>query len=80
VPTAYYVDNANTVDTDPYALWSAKVGYEGERITAYIEARNLADEKYISSASISGDLAGADSAVFEPGTGRAIYGGVSVKW
>ncbi len=80
VPDAYYADNANTFATEAYAIWGAKVGYEGERVTAYIEARNLADETYISSASISGNLNGLDANVFEPGTGRAIYGGLSVKW
>ncbi|MDO9381998.1 MAG: TonB-dependent receptor [Hyphomicrobiaceae bacterium] len=80
VPDAYYADNANTFETDAYAIWGAKIGYEGERITAYLEARNLTDETYISSASISGNLNGLDANVFEPGTGRAIYGGLSVKW
>lgn len=80
VPSGYYADNANTFTTDAYALWGAKVGFENERFTAYVEARNLADEAYISSASISGNLNGQDANVFEPGTGRAIYGGVSLKW
>lgn len=80
VPDAYYADNANTFETEAYAIWGAKIGYEGERITAYLEARNVADETYISSASISGNLNGLDANVFEPGTGRAIYGGLSVKW
>jgi iron complex outermembrane receptor protein len=80
VPDAYYADNKNTFETEAYAIWGAKIGYEGERFTAYIEGRNLADEAYIASASISNDLAGLDRNVFEPGTGRAIYGGVSVKW
>lgn len=80
VPEAYYVDNANSFKSASYAVWGAKLGYEGEAFSAYIEGRNLADETYIASASTSGDLGGADSAVFEPGTGRAIYGGVQVKW
>lgn len=79
VPDAYYVDNRNTLETEAYAIWGAKVGYEGERFTAYLEGRNLSDEHYIASASIA-TQAGALNPLFEPGSGRAIYGGVSVKW
>ncbi|MCC7252414.1 TonB-dependent receptor [Hyphomicrobium sp.] len=80
VPEAYFVDNENTFKTDAYAIWGARIGYEGETFSAYLEGRNLSDEAYIASASVSGDLGGADGAVFEPGTGRAIYGGFQVKW
>ena len=80
VPDAYFVDNANTLQTDGYAIWGAKLGYEGETFSAYIEGRNLSDEAYIASASISGNVSGTDGAYFEPGTGRAIYAGVQWKW
>jgi iron complex outermembrane receptor protein len=80
VPEAYYVDSANTLETEAYAIWGAKLGFDnGGPITAYIEGRNLSDEAYIASASII-DRATAASALFEPGTGRAIYGGVQFKW
>jgi iron complex outermembrane receptor protein len=80
VPDAYYVDSANTLETDAYALWGAKLGFDnGGPITAYLEGRNLSDEAYIASASII-DRANPDSTLFEPGTGRAVYGGVQVKW
>lgn len=81
VPQAYFVDNANTLKTQSYAIWGMKLGFDnGGPITAYIEGRNLSDETYIASASISGDLKGVDSAVFEPGNGRAVYAGVQYKW
>jgi iron complex outermembrane receptor protein len=80
VPEAYYVDSANTLETDAYALWGAKLGFDnGGPITAYIEGRNLSDEAYIASASII-DRATPGSTLFEPGTGRAVYGGIQVKW
>ena len=79
-PSAYFVDNANTLKTEGYAIWGAKLGYEGETFTAYIEGRNLSDTAYIASASVSGNVRGLDGAYFEPGTGRALYGGVQVKW
>lgn len=79
VPEAYYVDNRNTLETEAYAIWGAKIGYEGERFTAYVEGRNLSDEHYIASASIATSATAADR-LFEPGSGRAVYGGISVKW
>ncbi|MGQ0671466.1 MAG: TonB-dependent receptor family protein [Hyphomicrobium sp.] len=80
VPEAYYIDNANTLKTEGYAIWGAKLGYEGEKFSAYIEGRNLFDESYISSASVAGDLGGVDGNFFEPGTGAAVFGGVQAKW
>jgi iron complex outermembrane receptor protein len=81
VPQAYYVDSANTFKTEAYALLGAKIGFDnGGPISAYIEGRNLSDESYIASASTSADLGGSDAAVFEPGTGRAVYAGMQYKW
>ncbi len=81
VPEAYYVDSANTLETDAYALWGAKIGFDnGGPITAYLEGRNLSDETYIASSSIATDTQGKDAALFEPGTGRAVYGGIQYRW
>ncbi len=42
VPEAYYVDSANTVETEAYAIWGAKLGFDnGGPVTAYIEGRNI---------------------------------------
>jgi iron complex outermembrane recepter protein len=80
VPEAYYVDSANTVKTASYAIWGLKLGFDnGGPFSAYIEGRNLSDVAYIASASIT-DLAAANSALFEPGTGRAVYAGVKYRW
>jgi iron complex outermembrane receptor protein len=80
VPEAYYVDSANTLATQAYTLWGGKIGFDdGGPIAAYIEGRNLTDEAYIASASIA-TKADATSALFEPGSGRAVYAGVQYKW
>jgi iron complex outermembrane receptor protein len=80
VPEAFYVDSKNTLDTDAYALLGAKLGFDnGGKITAYIEGRNLTDEAYISSVSIA-TVANENSTLFEPGTGRAVYGGIQYRW
>ncbi|MFD2181762.1 TonB-dependent receptor family protein [Rhodoplanes azumiensis] len=77
VPQAYFVDSANTLSTDAYLLWGLKAAYDDGTISAYVEGRNLSDVSYISSASII-DRATTASALFNPGTGRAVYAGL--RW
>ncbi|WP_086465894.1 TonB-dependent receptor family protein [Oceanibaculum nanhaiense] len=80
VPEAYYVDNANTTETVSYALLGLKAGYNDPAgWSLFIDGRNLTDERYIASASVSTTATPA-SAVFEPGFGRAVYAGVQVRW
>ena len=80
VPQAYYVDSANTLQTEPYALLGLKAGIDnGGPYSIYIEGRNLLNKAYIASASII-DKANANSPLFEPGTGRAVYAGFKARW
>lgn len=80
VPEGFDVDNANTVQTRRYALIGLRAGYDaGARWSVFVDARNLADEQYISSASVVA-VAAPTSAIFEPGDGRAIYAGVNLRW
>jgi iron complex outermembrane recepter protein len=80
VPESYYVDSANTLKTEPYALLGLKAGMDnGGTYSGYIEARNILDTRYIASASIL-NVATATSPLFEPGTGRAIYAGIKARW
>lgn len=80
VPQAYYVDSANTLKTEAYAIWGLKLGFDnGGPFSAYIEGRNLSDVAYIASASII-DVASSTSTLFEPGTGRAVFAGVKYRW
>lgn len=80
VPEAYFVDSANTLDTKAYAIWGLKLGYEGETWSAYVEGRNLSDVAYIASTGITNVADPLTTNLFEPGNGRAIYGGVQMKW
>lgn len=81
VPEAYFVDSANSFTTQAYAILGAKLGFDnGGPISAYVEGRNLSDEAYISSTAIAANVNGNDTALFEPGSGRAIYSGVQVRW
>lgn len=80
-PEAFFVDSANTVKTTGYALLNAKIGFDnGGTWSAYLEGRNLSDEAYIASASIATLANPLTSALFEPGTGRAVYGGLQFRW
>ncbi len=80
VPQAYYVDSANTLMTEPYAIVGLKAGFDdGGPFSAYVEARNLANTAYVASASIL-DRATPNAMLFEPGTGRAVYAGMKYRW
>ncbi len=80
VPEAYYVDNRNSLTTEPYTLWGLKAVYDdGKNFSAYVEGRNLSDRKYISSVTVA-EVANAASPLFEPGNGRAYYAGAKFKW
>jgi iron complex outermembrane receptor protein len=81
MPKAFYADNANTVTVDPYTLVNFRLGYDrqGAGWSGYVEGRNLANKRYISTAAIV-ETANAASALFNPGTGRAVYAGLRYKW
>ncbi len=67
MPQAYYVDSANTLKTEAYAIYGLKAGFDnGGTYSGYIEARNIANTAYIASTSII-DRANASSTLFEPG-------------
>jgi len=79
-PGHYYADNANSLTVDPYALLNLKAGFDaGKHWSIYVEGRNLTGKRYISTVAIAG-TASAASEIFNPGTGRAVYGGVRFTW
>ena len=80
VPESYYVDSANTLKTEPYAIWGLKAGVDnGGTYSFYAEARNIANKAYIASANII-DRANPALPLFEPGSGRAVYAGMKARW
>jgi len=80
VPEGYYVDNANSLKTDPYALLGAKAGYDfGNGLKMFVDGRNLLDKAYISNAGVAA-TATTSSALFNPGDGRAVYAGLEYRW
>ncbi|MDX2227401.1 MAG: TonB-dependent receptor [Verrucomicrobiae bacterium] len=80
-PVRQWVDNANTVSAPGYVLFGYKAGYVSKSgWSLFVEARNLADQTYIPTVNMAPNLAGADSAQFYSGDGRALYGGFEWKW
>lgn len=78
VPAGWYVDNANRHRTPDYALLGFRAGYERGDWAFHLDARNLTDRRYIASTSVAA-VASDSSALYEPGTGRALYAGVRVR-
>jgi iron complex outermembrane receptor protein len=82
VPLGYPVDAANQLDTDPYTLWGFKAGWQGKRVTLWVQAFNLGDIVYASTTGIITQLGkpGAFGTQFNPGDGRSIDAGGEFKW
>lgn len=81
VPSAYFVDNANTVRTDAFALLGFRAVYEANKNAVfYLDARNLTDVSYISAVSVTNIFAAGPANLFNPGSGRAIYAGFRVSY
>ncbi|HTM95388.1 MAG TPA: TonB-dependent receptor [Croceibacterium sp.] len=79
-PGRYFADNANSLTVDPYALLNLKAGFDaGGHWSAYVEGRNLTSKHYISTVAVAG-VADANSELFNPGIGRAVFGGVRFRW
>lgn len=80
VPQGYDVDNANTVQTRDYALFGLRAGFDpGRRWSVFVDARNLADARYIASTSVTAE-ASPTSALFEPGDGISLVAGLRLHW
>ena len=80
VPSDVWVDFANTTKSPGYTVWNlglAKTINSG--LDAFVEARNLNDERYVSSVNSVTDftkVAASTRNAFWPGEGRAVFVGV----
>lgn len=82
-PQDTFVDYANTLKSPGYAVWSLNAGWTAPNgVALFVEARNLADKRYISNFGAVTDarLASVSKAVFFPGEGRSVFGGVTWKF
>ncbi len=78
----YPIDMNNTFYADPYGIWGLKAGYKTKHgFSVFIEGKNLFNRIYAASTGIVNNAAGLDTnAVFNPGNGRAWYGGLEWTW
>lgn len=78
VPNGYFVNSTNTARTSPYELYGLRMGYDHRpwNLSVFFEGRNLADTRFVSAVSVDD----ANGRFFQPGDGRAFYGGVQWRW
>jgi iron complex outermembrane receptor protein len=75
-----WVDYDNTTTSPAYAVWSLNAGWTvDDRVTVYVDARNLADKAYVSNVQAA-IRAAATTAAYWPGDGRSVFGGVTVAF
>jgi iron complex outermembrane receptor protein len=80
VPSPPFVDNANTVQSIPYALLGFKAGWDfGNGLKLFLDGRNLLDKTYIADVTAT-PTASAASTNFNPGIGQAVYAGFEFRW
>jgi iron complex outermembrane receptor protein len=80
VPQGAYADQKNTLRAPGYTLIGFEAGFEPKKgLLVYLEGRNLANKAYISDISTV-NAATASSAIFYPGDGRSLYGGVRLAF
>ncbi|WP_300087029.1 TonB-dependent receptor [uncultured Nitrosomonas sp.] len=79
-PEKYYVDHANTLSADSYALLGFKVGKRNRTgFSWFAEARNLTDRKYAATTGVMDNAKGLDQAQFLPGDGRSFFAGLEYR-
>jgi iron complex outermembrane recepter protein len=78
VPHGYYVNSENNARTQAYTLFNVRMGYDYKpwNLGVFFEGRNLTGATYASSVQVDA----ANRRFFEPGDGRAFYGGVQWRW
>jgi iron complex outermembrane receptor protein len=78
-PRGVLVDYQNKAHAPSYAIASLSAGYTRDKVTLFLDARNLADKRYISTVNPS-VTADASTAAYWPGEGRGVFVGVSGKF
>ncbi len=80
-PQDYYVDHANTVKAPGYTIWGLRLsGTVNERLSWFLDGRNLGDRDYIATTGVIADARELDGAYYLPGDGRSVYGGIELKF
>ncbi|WP_323120363.1 TonB-dependent receptor family protein [Burkholderia alba] len=78
VPAGAWADNANTLRVPGYTLLGLQAGMDFKNgLSLFIDARNLTNKRYVTDISTVADARTAMStAIFYPGAGRSVFGGM----
>ncbi len=82
----YFVDFANHLKAPGYTIFGATIGYQPRKShwQVYLDARNLTNEKYASSAGPTFDAGPASTnrtnRLFQAGDGFGVFGGITLKF
>ncbi len=82
-PEDVWVDYANTMTAPGYDVWSLNAGWDfAGGVSLFVDVRNVFDTAWAPEfgAISNAAAAGANLAVFYPGEGRAIFGGLSARF
>jgi iron complex outermembrane receptor protein len=75
-----WVDFSNTAKAPAYAILNLNAGWTlNDKVALFLDARNLADEAYVSNVQPV-IAATAASAAFWPGDGRSVFAGVTLAF
>jgi iron complex outermembrane receptor protein len=74
-PASYFVDSANSLRNDSYAVFNLRAGYDRRRFGIFFEANNLGDRIYSGSVQVDAG----NGRYFEPGNGRSAFGGFYIR-
>ena len=80
-PTDVWVDYRNTLKAPGYALLHVSAGIDlPGGVTLFADARNLTNKNHVPEFGAVVNANGMDQAVFYPGEGRSLFGGVRVRF
>ncbi len=75
-----WIDYKNTKTAPSYAILNLNAGWKAtDRVSLFLDARNLTDEAYVSNVQAATTWTAATAAVW-PGDGRSVFGGVTVSF
>jgi iron complex outermembrane receptor protein len=78
IPISYFVNSQNTAKTPSHTIFNISAGYTYKPWNAELLfwARNLANKAYVAAVAVDD----ANGRYYQPGDGRAFYGGMRWKW
>ncbi len=81
VPRGAFADYANTLRVPGYVTFGLQTDYEVQPgLHLFLDARNLADRRYVSDTSTIKDARTTATNIFYPGDGRSFYAGVRYQF